>query len=110
MRTLKPGGVALHTTEFNYLSEDDTIEGGSTVLFLRKHFLELKRRLEASGHQVGELDFATGSGVLDRFIDVPPYSWDGASEDVWGPNPEHLKMTVGRFPCTCYGLVIRRGG
>jgi 2-polyprenyl-3-methyl-5-hydroxy-6-metoxy-1,4-benzoquinol methylase len=109
MRTLKPGGVAVHTTEFNYLSEEETIDSGSTVLFLRKHFLELKRRLEASGHQVGELDFATGSGVLDRFIDVPPYSWDGASEDVWGPRPEHLKMTVGRFPCTCYGLAIRRG-
>ena len=110
MRTLKPGGVAVHTTEFNYLSEEETIEGGSTVLFLRKHFLDLKRRLEASGHQVGELDFTTGSGVLDRFIDVPPYSWDGASEDVWGPQPEHLKLTVGRFPCTCYGLVVRRQG
>ena len=110
MRTLKPGGVAVHTTEFNYLSEEETIEGGSTVLFLRKHFLDLKRRLEARGHQVGELDFTTGSGVLDRFIDVPPYSWDGASEDVWGPQPEHLKLTVGRFPCTCYGLVVRRQG
>ena len=110
MRTLKPGGVAVHTTEFNYLSEEETIEDGSTVLFLREHFLELKRRLEASGHHVGELDFATGSGVLDRFIDVPPYTWEGASEDVWGGQPEHLKLTVGRFPCTCYGLAIRRGG
>jgi 2-polyprenyl-3-methyl-5-hydroxy-6-metoxy-1,4-benzoquinol methylase len=109
MRTLKPGGVAVHTTEFNYLSEDETVESGSTVLFLRKHFVELKRRLEASGHEVGELDFSTGGGVLDRFIDVPPYAWDGASEDIWGPNPEHLKMTVGRFPCTCYGLIVRRG-
>jgi len=110
MRTLKPGGVAVHTTEFNYLSEDETVEEGSTVLFLRKHFVELRRRLEASGHQVGELDFSTGSGVLDRFIDVPPYTWDGAPEDIWGRQPEHLKMTVGRFPCTCFGLVIRRGG
>jgi 2-polyprenyl-3-methyl-5-hydroxy-6-metoxy-1,4-benzoquinol methylase len=109
MRTLKPGGVAVHTTEFNYLSEEETIDSGPTVLFLRKHFLELKRRLEARGHQVGELDFATGSDVLDRFIDIPPYTWDGASEGIWGGQPEHLKMTVGRFPCTCYGLAIRRG-
>lgn len=109
MRTLKPGGVAVHTTEFNYLSDAETIEGGSTVLFLRKHFVELRRRLEASGHAVGELDFSTGNGILDRFIDVPPYTWEGASEEVWGGRPEHLKMTFGRFPSTCFGLVIRRG-
>ena len=110
MRTLKPGGVAAHTTEFNYLSEDETVENGPTVLFLRKHFVELKRRLEASGHLVGELDFATGRDVLDRFIDVPPYTWDGLSRDIWGDQVGHLKLAVGRFPCTCFGLVVLRGG
>jgi SAM-dependent methyltransferase len=109
MRTLKPGGIAVHTTEFNYLSENETIEAGSTVLFLRIHFVELKRRLEVGGHRVADLDFWTGDGVLDRFIDVPPYSWDGASPDIWGPQPEHIKMTVDRFPCTCFGLIVQRG-
>ncbi len=111
MDTLKPGGVAIHTTEYNYLSEHDTIDRNPTVLFLRKHFIELKRRLEASGHTVRELDFDTGSGVLDRFIDVPPYGWEGLPERTWGRwgvDIGHLKLTIGPYPSTCFGLVVRK--
>jgi SAM-dependent methyltransferase len=109
MRTLEPGGVAVHTTEFNYLSESDTVDGMPTVLFLRKHCTELRRRLERAGHRVGELDFDTGDGVLDRFIDLPPYERDGTAGDVGAADVAHLKLSVERFPCTCFGLVVERG-
>jgi 2-polyprenyl-3-methyl-5-hydroxy-6-metoxy-1,4-benzoquinol methylase len=99
MATLRPGGMAVHTTEFNYLS----------VLFLKKHFTELRTRLERAGYLVRDLDFDTGKGVLDRFIDVPPHFWDGLYRDIWGERGTeagHLKISVYGFPCTCFGLVI----
>lgn len=100
MATLKPGGLAVHTTEFNYTSEDQTLEDPSLCLFLKKHFLELKRRLEAAGHVVAPMEFDTGDGVLDGFIDLPPFGCAGEM---------HLKLTVGRFPSTCFGVVVQKG-
>jgi 2-polyprenyl-3-methyl-5-hydroxy-6-metoxy-1,4-benzoquinol methylase len=100
MATLKPGGVAVHTTEFNYASDTDTLESESLSLFQRKHFILLKRRLEAAGHTVRELDFDVGNGVLDGFVDVPPFGARDAA---------HLKAATGLHPSTSFGLVIRRG-
>jgi SAM-dependent methyltransferase len=99
MATLKPGGLAIHTTEFNYTSDDDTVETSELCLFQRKHFLELRRRLESAGHRVAPLEFGTGNGILDGFIDIPPY-------DYTSPELAHLKLTVGRFPTTCFGLIV----
>ena len=38
LKVLKPGGLAIHTTEYNYMSDDHTRDNGETVLFLRKRF------------------------------------------------------------------------
>jgi 2-polyprenyl-3-methyl-5-hydroxy-6-metoxy-1,4-benzoquinol methylase len=107
MATLKPGGLAVHTTEFNYLSEDETLDEPPTVLFLRRHLVELRERLQRAGHQVNELDFDTGNGPLDRFIDLPPYEWDAAGKRAFGTDLGRLKLAVGRFPSTCFGIVGR---
>jgi SAM-dependent methyltransferase len=108
MSTLKPGGLAVHTTEFNYLSENDTVDHRPVVLFLKKHFVELKMRLERAGHLVRDLDFDLGAGVLDGFIDVPPYAWDERDRTMWGPEVHHLKLGIDGFPCTCFGLIIEK--
>jgi 2-polyprenyl-3-methyl-5-hydroxy-6-metoxy-1,4-benzoquinol methylase len=106
---LKPGGVAAHTTEFNFLFDDETIDNWSTVLPQRKHFLALAERLRESGHTVATLDFDVGNRPLDRFIDIPPFPQDpkgilarfGADHEC-----QHLKMSVDGFPSTCFGLII----
>ncbi len=36
LKTLKPGGWAVHTTEFNVSSDDKTIESGDTVVYRKK--------------------------------------------------------------------------
>lgn len=109
MATLKPGGVAVHTTEFNFLSSDETIDTAPTVLFLRRHFIDLREHLLRVGHHVDEFDFDTGNGVLDRFIDLPPYEWDGRGKEFWGPDSGRLKLALGRFPVTCFGIVVHAG-
>jgi hypothetical protein len=110
--TLRPGGLAVHTTEFNFLEEDRTIDNWPTVLFLRKHFSELARRLESQGHTVLPLDFNVGDRPLDRYIDLPPFMTDEPNlpSSQWGAVNQraHLKLSIDGFPSTCFGFVVRR--
>jgi SAM-dependent methyltransferase len=113
LRVLKPGGIAIHTTEYNYLSSNATIDHMPTVLFLRRDFESLAERLNGAGHCCLGPTFETGDGVLDRFIDIPPYFLgDGLlSKDQWsGINQmAHLKLALQGYACTCFGIVVRKG-
>lgn len=41
MKTLKPGGIAIHTTEFNLSSDEKTITEGDSVIYRKKDILEV---------------------------------------------------------------------
>ncbi len=71
--TLAPGGVAVHTTEYNCDSNEATIENGPTVVYRERDIRALVQRLESAGHQVAVLDLDQGDGLLDRYVDTPPY-------------------------------------
>jgi len=111
MSVLKPGGVAVHTTEFNFLNDKETIDNWPTVLFQRRHFQMLHERLSAQGHRVAPLDFDVGSKPMDRFIDIPPYhhDWHEPMRREWGTDPNHLKVSVDGVASTCFGLNIIKG-
>jgi hypothetical protein len=104
LNTLRPGGLAVHTTEFNFSNDNETIDNWPTVLFQRKHFEELSDRLRAKGHEVAQLDF-------DVFIDVPPFShdWPERLRAQWGGDERHIKVSVDGFPSTCFGMIIKKG-
>jgi SAM-dependent methyltransferase len=110
METLRPGGIAVHTTEFNFLDDERTLDNWPTVLFQRAHFEALAQRLTAAGHHVAPLDFHVGSKPLDRFIDIPPYShdWSKAMRLQWGEESLHLKLSIDGFASTCFGLIIKK--
>ena len=113
LATLKPGGVALHTTEFNYTEENQTVDNWETVLFLKSHFSELAVRLAQKGYIVSSLDFDVGSDPLDNFIDLPPYKFQEFATykpfvDGKGYRPGHLKLSINGFPSTCFGFVVER--
>jgi len=109
LRTLRPGGLSVHTTEFNINPVGETIDNWPTVLFQRKHFEELSQRLTAQGHDVAPLDFFLGDKPMDRFIDLPPYHHDlPADLTDWLGEPRHLKVGVDGFPCTCFGILVRK--
>jgi SAM-dependent methyltransferase len=94
--TLRPGGIAVHTTELNCSSDNRTLESGPTVLFLRRHFHDLAARLRAAGHQL-ELNFNIGDQPTDAHVDVPPYTSD-----------THLKLRIAQYASTSFGLIIRK--
>jgi 2-polyprenyl-3-methyl-5-hydroxy-6-metoxy-1,4-benzoquinol methylase len=110
LETLRPGGVAIHTTEFNFLNDAYTIDDWPTVLFQKQHFRELAERLERKGYQVAALDFDPGHKPLDKFIDIPPYqyNWTAYQREIWESDIQHLKVTIDGFACTCFGVIIRR--
>ncbi|MHB8886177.1 MAG: class I SAM-dependent methyltransferase [Methylovirgula sp.] len=107
MKTLRPGGIAVHTTEFNFLDDQRTLDNWPTVLFQRAHFEAMAERLRASGNEVALLDFDVGTKPLDRFIDVPPYAHDWPEHlRHWGGESAHLKLSIDGFASTCFGLII----
>jgi hypothetical protein len=95
---LKPGGWAVHTTEFNVSSEKDTVEKGGTVLFRTCDMLALQQRLTAKGHKVAPFDFDPGAAPLDRYIDVAPYRHE-----------PHLKLALEGYASTSFGIIVQRG-
>lgn len=112
LRTLRPGGIAIHTTEFNFLDDEHTIDNWGTVLFQKRHFQALHDRLTAEGHKVAPLDFDVGVRPMDRFIDVPPFAhdWPKFMAGQWEQGSVHIKLSVDGFAATCFGLIIQRGG
>ncbi len=96
-RCLKPGGVAVHTTEINVLSNTHTIDHTNAVAYRRRDLERMADRLRRAGHGI-ELDFDFGSQLADWFVSRPPYK-DGP----------HLKLQLGEYVCTSYGLIIEIG-
>lgn len=95
---LRPGGLAVHTTELNAASDGRTIERAQTVLYRRRDLRALAEELGRGGHRI-ELDFQLGDAPEDRLVDVPPYD-----------APVHLKMLHSKCATTSFGLAIERGG
>jgi SAM-dependent methyltransferase len=96
-RCLKPGGVAVHTTEFNVLSNTHTIDHANSNVYRRRDLERMASRLHRIGHRI-ELDFHLGDQPADWQIDRRPYK----------PEP-HLKFQLDEYLCTSYGLIIEIG-
>lgn len=96
LATLRPGGVAVHTTELNLASDTETIESGPTVLFRRSDLEALAERIEAQGHQVARLHLEPGTGALDEYVDVPPFVEE-----------PHLHLLYRGIETTSVALVVR---
>jgi SAM-dependent methyltransferase len=107
MRTLKPGGIAVHTLEYNVCDDCETIDNWPTVLFQRKHMVALVERLRRAGHVVDDPDFSRGDQILDQLVDLPPWHPEIVSLlDDW----TQLKLSVDGFICTSFGLIVQAAG
>lgn len=98
IETLRPGGVAVHTTELNLTSNGATVDNQNTVLFRKRDFEALALRLAGQGHRVLPLCWDQGTDPVDEHIDMPPYR-----------NDPHLKLALASFVTTSFGMVVIRG-
>ena len=97
LRTLKPGGWAVHTTEFNVSSNDQTLESGDTVVFRQRDIEQLVKMLRNEGHFVEEIDYSLGGLPEDYAVDVHPHQQD-----------VHLKLQLDEYVVTSIGLIIQK--
>ena len=97
LRTLKPGGWAVHTTEYNISSNDRTQDNNDTVIFRQQDIDRVIAELRKEGHFVEPLDYSLGGMPEDFAVDVTPHTQD-----------IHLKLQVGEFVVTSLGLIFRR--
>jgi len=96
LRYLKPGGVAVHTTEYNLSSNWFTYTRGHSVIFRRRDIERIARNVRRMGFSM-ELDLREGDLPLDRIVDPPPHRGE-----------VHLRLKLGRFTSTSVGMVIER--
>ena len=74
LETLRPRGIAVHTTEFNLQSNSDTVDR-PILCIPRKHDIEqVIHELGAAGHRVEPLNLWPGAAPVDEHIDLPPFT------------------------------------
>ena len=97
---LGPEGVAVHTTEFNVLSDGETVQSGPNVVYRRRDILELSELLSAQGFKLLSPNFDAGEHRYDIEFDTEPYM---ASER------RHLKLEIDGHVSTSMFLIVQRG-
>ncbi len=101
LNVLKPGGIAVHTTEFNLWSNSETIETGDNVIYRRRDLEEIADWYREHGHEI-ELSFKRGdTEEADMYLDVAPYRL--------GKHKHHITLMCGPYACTSYGIIVKKG-
>ena len=99
MAVLQPGGLAVHTTEFNLTSNTHTIESEDLSLFRRRDIEQLLAELTSEGFLVSPIDWSAGEGFAETVVDLPPF--DGRGEP-------HLRLKIGDYTSTSIGIIVER--
>ena len=95
--TLRSGGYAIHTTEFNLTSNTDTYESPGLSIFRKSDMDKLVEELTADGHKVWPINYHPGNSPIDELIDIPPFGLP------------HLKLELAeQFICTSIGILVRK--
>lgn len=100
MRLLKPGGYAVHTTEYNVSSDTETVSEGSACIYRKQDMDILDRRLRKIGCGIEKINFDAGTHPYDLLYDTPPYYSDGTV---------HIKLELDGHICTSMLIVARKG-
>ncbi len=97
MLCLRPGGVAVHTTEFNVSSNEATIELPDICLYRRRDIEELVRALRRAGHRMA-VSFWRPNTPENTAVDEPPFNYEDTM------NTRH-----GSHVFTSIGLIVVKG-
>lgn len=101
MRILKPGGIAVHTTEYNCSSNDLTMTEGWNVIYREQDLRALDRSLRTMQCGLEPLDLDVGVHDFDLAYDPEPY---------FSTPARHIKLQFGPFVATSFLLIARKAG
>lgn len=100
MKCLKPGGIAVHTTEINLRSQVETKMTGCAIL-RSIDFIEIAEHLTWKGHEVAPLDFRLDdSNLYEDFAEFK------AGCEL--PKKNHFTLKYGHNMVTSFGLIVRK--
>lgn len=74
LRCLRPGGIAVHTTEYSLLPGNIKASKGDTVFFRKEDVETLYDTLKKLGYVLPPLNLSRGKKPLDSQHDKPPYT------------------------------------
>jgi SAM-dependent methyltransferase len=99
MKCLKPGGWAIHTTEYNFSSDITTVDLPNMVFFRKRDLEQLVSDVRSDGHFMEDIDFTRGSTPDDLLLDNPPYN----------RGPVHISLNILGCHITSVLLIAQRG-
>lgn len=97
INVLRPGGIAVHTTEFNLSSNEDTIEEGNSIIFRKKDIEEMKEWFIEHGCYM-ETSYKRSAKKGDLFVDIPPFR----------NQSYHLNLQLREYAVTSFAIIVRR--
>lgn len=114
-RCLKPGGIAVHTTEYDHTGTCQ-VDNWPTVLYTQSDIRELQSQLAASGMELLAPSFQQSGYFIDGYVDIPPYPLnadfdhsffqpDGTPSESSIPQ---VNLSIDGFKATSYALIVRR--
>lgn len=98
LKALKPGGLAVHTTEHNLDDRWRTRRRGATVLYRRRDLQRILDRAAAAGFG-STVNWGQGTSPVDDHLDLPPYESD-----------PHIRLLFRGYRMTSFGLVLEGAG
>ena len=99
-KKLNPDGIAVHTTEFNLTSNENTYSEVDCYVFRRVDIDLLDKELKMNGLNMKKIIFNVGSHPYNYHIDIS--STKASTSDL------HLRNLIGDFACTSMGIVIHK--
>jgi 2-polyprenyl-3-methyl-5-hydroxy-6-metoxy-1,4-benzoquinol methylase len=96
LKCIKPGGLAVHTTEFNLTSNRYTVRSGPIVAYRERDILRLRDLVSRNGGTM-EVTFGAGDGLSMDTVD-----FDTTTRD------PHIYLLLGTLLLTSIGMTIRR--
>lgn len=99
MACLKPGGVAVHTTEYNVSSNGATVEAGPNVIYRRRDIEQLDMDLRQMRCGIESIDLDPGADPHDIGFDFWPFYQQGS---------QHVKLQLDGYVCTSLLLIVRK--
>jgi len=98
---LRPGGIAVHTTELELTPRTETADYGHLAVYRVDDLNKLRSEVRRRGLEMEANWYVAMDSPADRWIALPPYPHD---------DPAHLKLLIGESVSTSVGLLIRRSG
>lgn len=102
LRVLKPGGIAVHTTEYNLSSNDETVEYGNSILWRKRDVEEMQQYFLSQGCFM-EVSFLKSDTDMDMHIAIPPYTAN--SFDV---KSHHLALVIEKYISTSMAIIVKK--